>query len=115
MINSAEEFDGAVVVAANGCTDRTAAVARGYGATVIELTQPSKVAALNAADAVAAPGPRIYLDADAELSPALVRSLVEAVSRVGVEAAVPRPRMSYGQSSWPVRAYYSISEIGRAS
>jgi glycosyltransferase involved in cell wall biosynthesis len=107
---SADVPDIEVVVAANGCTDRTASVAREFGVTVIELTRPSKIAALNAAEAAATSGHRIYLDADAVLSPALIRSLIDAISHAGIEAAVPRPHLNYGDSSWPVRAYYTISE-----
>jgi glycosyltransferase involved in cell wall biosynthesis len=99
-----------VVVAANGCTDRTAAVARAFGVTVVELSEASKIAALNAAEAVATSGHRIYLDADAVVSPELIRSLADSVTHPGVEAAVPRPHLDYGDSSWPVRAYYTISE-----
>jgi glycosyltransferase involved in cell wall biosynthesis len=99
-----------VVVAANGCTDRTAAVAREFGATVIELTEASKIAALNAAEAVAGSGHRIYLDADAVVSPELIRCLAASVSGAGVEAAVPRPQPIYRDSSWPVRSYYRIRE-----
>jgi glycosyltransferase involved in cell wall biosynthesis len=109
-LGSADLPDIEVVVAANGCTDRTAAVARELGATVIELTEASKIAALNAAEAVAGTGHRIYLDADAVVSPELIRSLAASVSDAGVEAAVPRPQPIYRDSSWPVRSYYRISE-----
>ena len=107
---SARLSDIEVVVAANGCVDQTAALAREFGVTVIELAQASKVAALNAAEAAATSGHRIYLDADAVVSPELIRSLVDAISHAGIEAAVPRPRLVYGDGSWPVRAYYTISE-----
>jgi glycosyltransferase involved in cell wall biosynthesis len=107
-LDSVSDID--VIVAANGCTDRTASVAREFGVTVIELVEPSKTAALNAAEAVARSGPRIYLDADAVVSPALIRSLVEAISQAGIEAAVPRPIPVFQHGSWPVRGYYAISE-----
>ncbi|HOQ87625.1 MAG TPA: glycosyltransferase, partial [Phycisphaerae bacterium] len=44
-----------VIVACNGCTDRTAEIAREFGdpVRVLEIKTPSKVAALNAADAAA--------------------------------------------------------------
>ena len=51
-----------VIVAANGCTDRTAAVAASRpGVEVLDLPAPGKCAALNAADAIAVGFPRIYL------------------------------------------------------
>jgi len=98
-----------VIVAANGCTDRTADVAREYGVKVVEIETPSKTAALNAADAVASGFPRIYLDADIEASPALIRSLARAVGQPGVWAAVPRLIVDTGSSSLPVKAYYAIN------
>lgn len=66
-----------IVVVCNGCTDQTAAVARQFPqVTVIEIPEPSKVAALNTGDEVATALPRIYLDADSELSNASARSLL---------------------------------------
>lgn len=66
-----------VVVVCNGCTDQTAAVARQFPqVTVTEIPESSKVAALNTGDEVVTALPRIYLDADSELSLASARSLL---------------------------------------
>jgi glycosyltransferase involved in cell wall biosynthesis len=70
-----------IVVVCNGCTDLTAVVASQFPqVTVIEIPESSKVAALNTGDGVVTAWPRIYLDADSELSNASARSLLrEAV------------------------------------
>ena len=67
-----------VVVAANGCTDDTMGIARGFAdrlrITVLDLPVASKQAALNGADDFLFGDdrqenfPRIYLDADVELT-----------------------------------------------
>ncbi|MCY1138195.1 glycosyltransferase [Actinoplanes sp. Pm04-4] len=98
-----------ILVAANGCIDRTADVARGFGVRVLEIATPSKTAALNAADEVATGDVRVYLDADVPASPSLVRQLAEAVGRPGTEAAVPRPAVDASGSTWPVRAFYAVN------
>jgi glycosyltransferase involved in cell wall biosynthesis len=98
-----------IVVAANGCTDNTVTVARSFGVRVLDLPTPSKTGALNAADAVATSYPRIYLDADIVVSPALVRALANAVTTPGTLAAVPRRDVDVSGSSWPVRRYYFIN------
>ncbi|GLY05271.1 MULTISPECIES: glycosyltransferase [Actinoplanes] len=104
-----EDADLEIVVAANGCTDRTAEVARACGARVVEVAAASKTAALNAADAVATGDVRIYLDADVPARPALLRDLAAAVAEPGIEAAVPRPAVDTSGSTWPVRAFYAIN------
>ena len=72
-----------MVVVCNGCHDRTAEVARQVAplATVVEIPVASKVAALNAGDAVARYFPRFYLDADIELPVAAVRPVAESCAR----------------------------------
>ncbi|MFD0821566.1 glycosyltransferase family 2 protein, partial [Micromonospora zhanjiangensis] len=98
-----------VLVAANGCTDRTVEIARSYGVRVVEVAAASKPAALNAADRLADGDVRIYLDADMPVTATLLRQLAEAVRRLGVEGAVPRLAVDASASSWPVRAYYAVN------
>ncbi|MEV6343173.1 glycosyltransferase [Actinoplanes sp. NPDC051851] len=110
-LTESSDFDSDVeiIVAANGCTDRTAEVARSFGVRVIEIATPSKTAALNAADEVATGDVRVYMDADVPADLSVLRRLAEAVARPGVEAAVPRPVVDTSASAWPVRAYYAIN------
>jgi glycosyltransferase involved in cell wall biosynthesis len=83
------EFD--VVVVANACADGTAEVARRAGARVVETAVPGKAHALRLGDAECRAFPRVYLDADVELSAASVRSLATALAEPGVMAAAPAP------------------------
>ena len=103
------EFD--VVVAANGCTDDTAGLARAVpGVRVVEVERASKPAALNAGDAAAAGFPRIYLDADITLDAAGARALAEAVSGgSGVIAAAPRRVLDTAGRPLLVRAYFAVN------
>jgi len=77
-----------IVVAANGCTDDTVAIAgsyeqgvsaRGWTLTVLDLPQGGKVGALNRADAAATGEMRVYLDADVVMSPPLLADLITAL------------------------------------
>ncbi len=105
------EFD--VIVAANGCTDATTEVARERGVTVLDLPEAGKAGALNAADAVATSCPRIYLDADVQLTTAAVRALRDAVSvqPAGRQAlaAAARRELQLGGRPLAVRAYYAVN------
>ncbi len=73
-----------IIVVANGCTDATAALARELGAEVeargwtlevVKLERGHKPSALNAGDAAAGPGSRVYLDADVVVSPDLLQQI----------------------------------------
>ena len=88
-----------VVVVANGCRDDTAAVARsrdtafaarGWDFFVIDRPEGGKPGALNAGDAAAADGVRVYLDADVTVSPDLLAQLAEALD-------TPEPRYASGR------------------
>lgn len=96
-----------VIVACNGCTDRTAKIAASFsGVKVIDVEIASKVAALNAADQIASHWPRIYLDADIEMSPTALKMVLDRLTYSGVLAA--RPAFEYDDSlaAAPVRAFY---------
>lgn len=78
-----------VVVVANGCRDRTADearsrqaqfTARGWELIVIDRPEAGKPGALNAGDAAAAGGVRVYLDADVTVGPDLLQQLAEALA-----------------------------------
>lgn len=99
-----------VVVVCNGCHDRTAEVARTFaGVRVHELTQPSKTAALRAGDDVALVGPRIYLDADVELTERAAVATLRALTD-GPPAARPPHLFDSTGAHWAVRRWYRTRE-----
>lgn len=123
-----------IIVVCNGCTDETASIARTFdGVQVLELEASSKTAALNAGDDAASMWPRLYLDADIEISPVVVRLLFDRLHRGDILATRPSYRSDDAGASWLVRAFvrakkripdsspslwgagvYALSERGRA-
>ncbi|MFC8943428.1 glycosyltransferase, partial [Streptomyces griseoincarnatus] len=99
-----------IVVACNGCTDGTAEVARRYPVTVLDLPEPSKLEALRAADEAAVEFPRVYLDADVEITAAGVARLAQAVARSGIHVAGPRRVLPRTGVSLLARWYYDVWE-----
>ena len=104
------------IVAANGCRDATAEVARGYSRDfqargwtlrVIEIPEGGKLNALNVADKAAQGTLRAYLDADVRVSPGLLLQLAH-------ELDVAEPRYASGRCeialprTWTSRAYRRI-------
>lgn len=99
-----------VVVVCNGCRDRTADIARGFpGVRVRELDYPSKTAALREGDRVAVAGPRIYLDADIEMTGRAAIETMEALMTGAIAARPPHCFDTTG-ASWVVRRWYAVRE-----
>jgi glycosyltransferase involved in cell wall biosynthesis len=80
-----------IVVVANGCTDRTASVAKRAGVRVFETPVPGKANALVIGDRECRAFPRAYLDADVELSTESLRVLCTALKSSDVLACSPVP------------------------
>jgi Glycosyl transferase family 2 len=97
-----------IVVVANGCSDDTAAVAASFGPAVrvVELPVASKRAALDAGDELAKGYPRIYVDADVELTADDVAALAAALRCPGILACAPERAVNLAGRSLPVRWYY---------
>jgi glycosyltransferase involved in cell wall biosynthesis len=112
LLSDASPGEFELLVVCNGCTDRTAQVAAGFGpdVTVLQIEQASKQLALAHGNQHARWPVRVYLDADLELTSADLRSLVVAVGQPGVLAAGPARVLPRTGVSWPVRAYYRIWE-----
>jgi glycosyltransferase involved in cell wall biosynthesis len=113
LLRGARDGELDVVVVCNGCSDRTAQVARGFGASVsvIETPVASKVHALNLGDDAARSLPRFYIDADVVLPLEHLRQLAAALSDRQMLAVAPRFRMNLEHSSWFVRAFYAVNDL----
>jgi glycosyltransferase involved in cell wall biosynthesis len=100
-----------IIVVANGCTDDTAEVAATFpGVTVLRTPTASKALALRAGDEVAIGFPRVYVDADVEISRAAVVALARALARPGVHAAAPHRVLPRDDVTPPVRWFYDVWE-----
>lgn len=100
-----------VVVVANGCTDRTAEIAARYpDVHVVSTPVGNKYRALRLGDENATGFPRLYVDADVELSAADVRALAVALDEPGVHAVAPARHTPLDGCPWTVRWYYQIWE-----
>ncbi|WP_131745321.1 glycosyltransferase family 2 protein [Frankia sp. Cppng1_Ct_nod] len=97
-----------IVVVCNGCTDRTAELARAAGARVVETPTPGKAGALNLGDDTATGFPRFYVDADIEVRGADLLRVAEVLREGKVLAAAPRIRLDTAGVSRIVRDYYRI-------
>jgi hypothetical protein len=104
----AEGADGEldVVVVANGCHDDTAAVAGRAGATVVETPIAGKANAIRLGDARCRTFPRLYLDADSELTGTAVRAMVAALADSAAPAAAPTPVFDLSPMSRPARGFH---------
>lgn len=106
----AEAADLDVIVVCNGCSDRTADVARGFGVQVVEIPEASKTAALRAGAAAASLPLHVLVDADVVIDAAGLRALVTAVDVPEPRVAGPHRVMDASRSSWAVRSYLRFWE-----
>ena len=99
-----------VIVAANGCTDDTVAIARDAAplARVLDLPVGSKVIAMNEANALASATPRFFLDADVQCDYASLAATADVLRQPGVMAASPALRMDLSRCDRWVKAYYRV-------
>ncbi|MCW2887649.1 MAG: hypothetical protein JWL58_4511 [Streptosporangiaceae bacterium] len=102
------EFD--VIVVANACSDRTAELARQDGVRVLETQTPGKVNALRLGDEACRTFPRVYVDADVEVTAGSVRALVEAAAGPGVLACAPVPEWNLAGAGWVARRLHRVHE-----
>lgn len=101
-----------LIVVCNGCTDDTAERARGIpGAQVVELEVGSKPLALNVGDETATLWPRLYLDADIEITAGAVVAVLDRLNR-GDDVLAARPAFRWGveDASALVRSYFRARE-----
>lgn len=95
-----------VIVVANGCTDDTAAIAKAEGAVVVETPVGGKANALRLGDDQCRTFPRLYLDADTELTGDGVRRMVAALASTGAPACAPAPDYDTAGASRVVRGFH---------
>ena len=97
-----------IIVAANGCTDRTVEIARKVAPTaiVLDIVQGSKTHAINVANETANVFPRIILDADVECSFHSLSALAEALRQPAVMVAAPAIKIDLSHGDRFIRAYY---------
>jgi glycosyltransferase involved in cell wall biosynthesis len=111
LLGGAEPGEIDVIVVANACTDSTAAVARSHGVRVIETRVPGKPNALRLGDDAARGFPRIYLDADVDLSVDSLRVLVDTLTQPGVLATSPAPRYDLTDVRPSARRLHKVHEL----
>lgn len=103
------EFE--VIVVCNGCTDSTASIAAGFpGVDVVDIPEASKLGALRVGDRRASAFPRVYLDADTELSSDALRAIVAELERPGILVSGVVGRMDLSDASLLVSLYCEFRE-----
>jgi glycosyltransferase involved in cell wall biosynthesis len=106
LFSDAEPGELHIVVAANGCTDRTVELAGGWPVRVLDLPVASKHLALNEGDAAARRFPRFYVDADVQVTAGALREAAAVLQEGEAKAASPTMRLDLRGCTAPVRAYY---------
>lgn len=108
LVDDATRLGCRILVACNGCTDDSAAVARAFlGVEVAELDEASKSSALNLGDVLAGDAmPRLYADADIVFEPGTLDVLLDELGTSAPLAVGPEVSYITDGASWLVRGYY---------
>ena len=97
-----------VIVVCDGCSDRTAEIARSFArVTVMEQLHSGKPSALNTGDLRATRFPRFFVDADIVVTATALHEVAIRMTE-GVEAGAPRCHVNASGSSWAVRKFYEV-------
>ena len=115
VLRDAGGIDLRVVLVANGCADRTAAVARdiagrapGRPLVVVEIPDASKPAALNAAEPYRRGCPVVYLDADTVITPGTLAALATALYATSAPRLVAPPPVLVPPEDWLARHFAEV-------
>ena len=102
--NHAAPDDVELIVADNGSTDDSAAVALGAGARVVRLPDRNVASVRNAGARVATGGLLAFIDADHEIETGWIAAALDSLADEGVTAA-GAPYITPERHSWVQRAY----------
>jgi glycosyltransferase involved in cell wall biosynthesis len=109
ILECAREGEFQVVVVCNGCTDNTASIADTYSdVQVVDIPVASKIQAIKRGDIESRYYPRIYLDADIQVSASSLRSLVKSLRDSEPRIGAPKALFDTSRSSFSVRAFYRV-------
>lgn len=113
LLDGAQPGELEIIVACNGCSDRTAEIAASFGnrVRVVETRVASKIAALNLGDQAATGFPRFYIDADVVVSVESLRRTAEVLRHGAYLAASPAIRFDLSRSDWLVKAFYAVWQL----
>ena len=99
-----------IIIICNGCTDNSYQVIKGLfpNVTCENIAEASKTQALNRGDEVARYFPRIYLDADIEISADTLIRLSERIKKDNLLLSSPTMKMNLSGCSFIVKSFYSV-------
>ena len=99
-----------IIVVCNGCTDNSAEVVKKFlpHVKLVEIQQASKPLALQQGDDLATGWPRFYIDADVLLDRSALTKMAGKLKSKGLFAISPAAISKVGNSSWFVKAFYSV-------
>jgi len=105
-----ENSSNSIIIIPNACSDSTVVIAAGFEpkVSVVVTEIASKTNALNLGEELSSSFPRIYMDADTQLTEGSLGKIIAALEGGQYLAVSPTPKMDLSKSNWFVKAYYDI-------